>query len=199
MACAEYQADDCRHRRDDQEFSRKARTRDARSAKAATLRIVYDKSYPPSTTDYAPIVSAIAATIRYIVVVAQSPDSVGIVRAVNEIGFKTEADRRRHGRSAKCVDEGSAWPCLKTARSNYDFWLPVPSAEDEFPGWGELMREISGPRSGGGRRPLGYYIAPQAYAQMQVLQQACRGHPRPQRRTSLPAKSADTTFKTGLG
>src|SRR5262245_25741142 len=53
------------------------------------LKIVYDRKYPPNTTDFAPIVRAIAATNPDVVVVCSyPPDSVGMVRAVNEIGFK---------------------------------------------------------------------------------------------------------------
>src|SRR5882757_2506698 len=53
------------------------------------LKIVYDKTYPPSTTDFAPIVRAIAATNPDVLVICSyPPDSVGLVRAVNEIGFK---------------------------------------------------------------------------------------------------------------
>ena len=39
-------------------------------AKQAGLKIVYDKSYPPSTTDYTPIVRAIQATDPDLVFVA---------------------------------------------------------------------------------------------------------------------------------
>src|SRR5580658_7688441 len=42
----------------DQEFSRNASDGARENAKKAGLTIVYDKSYPPSTTDFAPIVRA---------------------------------------------------------------------------------------------------------------------------------------------
>ena len=44
----------------DAEFSRNASDGARENAKAAGLKIVYDKTYPPSTTDFAPIVRAIA-------------------------------------------------------------------------------------------------------------------------------------------
>src|SRR5580698_10683026 len=44
----------------DQESSRNASDGARENAKKAGLKIVYDKSYPPSTTDFAPIVRAIA-------------------------------------------------------------------------------------------------------------------------------------------
>src|SRR5690242_3984191 len=67
----------------DQEFSHNAADGARQNAKAAGLQIVYDKSYPPSTTDYTPIVRAIAATNPDILVICSyPPDSVGIIRAV---------------------------------------------------------------------------------------------------------------------
>jgi branched-chain amino acid transport system substrate-binding protein len=73
----------------DQEFSRNAADGARENAQKAKLKIVYDKTYPPSTTDYAPIVRAIQATNPDLVNInSYPPDSVGMVRAVNEIGFK---------------------------------------------------------------------------------------------------------------
>src|SRR5262245_18633145 len=59
------------------------------NAKMVKLNIVYDKTYPPTTTDFAPIVRAIQATNPDVLVICSYPaDSVGMVRAINEIGFK---------------------------------------------------------------------------------------------------------------
>jgi branched-chain amino acid transport system substrate-binding protein len=64
-------------------------TAPARTPRRLGLKIVYDKTYPPSTTDFAPIVRAIQATNPDLVVICSyPPDSVGLVRAINEIGFK---------------------------------------------------------------------------------------------------------------
>src|SRR5215470_1601642 len=55
------------------------------------FKTVYDKTYPPSTVDYTPIVRAIKATNPDILYVASyPPDSVGILRAAHDL-------RRRHG------------------------------------------------------------------------------------------------------
>src|SRR5215470_13942757 len=73
----------------DQEFSRNACEGARENAKKANLRVVYDKTYPPSTTDFAPIVRAIQATNPDVVTICSYPlDSVGMVKAVNEVGFK---------------------------------------------------------------------------------------------------------------
>ena len=180
----------------DQEFSKNASDGARENAKAAKLRIVYDKSYPPSTTDYAPIVRAIAATNPDIVVVCSyPPDSVGIVRAVNEIGFKP-----------KLIGGGMVGPqnaSMKAALGpllngfvNYDFWLPVPKMN--FPGVGDLMKKYQDRAAAEGVDPLGYYMAPQAYAQMQVLQQAVEAT-KGLNDDKLADHIRGATFKTVLG
>src|SRR5919109_936999 len=72
----------------DAEFGRNVQDGARENAKAAGLKIVYDRTYPPTTTDLAPIVRAVQAANPDIVVICSYPlDSVGWVRAVNEIGF----------------------------------------------------------------------------------------------------------------
>src|SRR5688572_1422630 len=73
----------------DQEFSRNACDGAKENAKKAGLRTVYDRAYPPTTTDFTPVVRGIQAANPDVVAVCSYPlDSVGIVKAVNEIGFK---------------------------------------------------------------------------------------------------------------
>ena len=49
------------------------------SAKQAGLKVVYDKTYPPTTADYTPIVRAIQATNPDLVLVCSyPPDTVGM-------------------------------------------------------------------------------------------------------------------------
>ena len=75
----------------DAEFSNNVLIGARENAKKFDLRIVYDRSYPPATVDYTPIVRAIQATAPDVVLVASyPPDSVGIVRAATEIGLKTQ-------------------------------------------------------------------------------------------------------------
>src|SRR6266851_7761660 len=62
---------------------------DARdNAKAAGLSVIHDKSYPPNTMDFAPVMRAVqAANADIVYVAAYPPDNVGIVRAAAEIGL----------------------------------------------------------------------------------------------------------------
>jgi branched-chain amino acid transport system substrate-binding protein len=75
----------------DAEFSNNVMTGARAIAKQEGFNIVYDHTYPPSTTDYSPIVRAIQATNPDLVFVASYPlDSVGIVRAATELNLKTQ-------------------------------------------------------------------------------------------------------------
>jgi len=180
----------------DQEFSRNAADGARVNAKAAGLQVVYDKSYPPSTTDYTSIVRAIAATNPDIVVVCSyPPDSVGIVRAVNEVGFKPKMIGGGMVGLQNTALKAQLGPLLN-GFVNYDFWLPVPKMH--FPGVDELMKKYQARAAAEGVDPLGYYMAPQAYAQLQVLQQAIEAT-----KSLDDQKLADyirtNTFKTVLG
>jgi branched-chain amino acid transport system substrate-binding protein len=180
----------------DQEFSRNAADGARENAKAANLRVVYDRTYPPSTADFAPIVRAIqAGNPDLVVVCSYPPDSVGIVRAVNEIGFKPKAiGGAMVGLQATAI-KTQLGPLLN-GWINYDFWLPVPKME--FAGVADLIKRYQAKAGAEGVDPLGYYMAPWGYAQLQVLQQAVEGT-----KSLDDAKLGDyiraNTFKTVVG
>ncbi|HJY99494.1 MAG TPA: ABC transporter substrate-binding protein, partial [Streptosporangiaceae bacterium] len=53
---------------------------------------------------------------------------------------------------------------------NYEYWLPVPAMN--FPGVQDLITDYQRRAKGTPADELGYYVAPFAYAQAQVLEQA---------------------------
>src|SRR5215468_2836930 len=138
--------------------------------KAAGLKIVYDKRYPPATTDFGPIVRAIqAANPDIVAIFSYPPDSVGFVRAVNEIGYKPKMiGGGMVGLQATAI-KTQLGPLLN-GFVNYDFWLPIDKLN--FPGVVEFMKRYQGRATAAGVDVLGYYIAPWGYAQLQVLEQA---------------------------
>jgi branched-chain amino acid transport system substrate-binding protein len=72
----------------DAEFAQSAAHGARAEIKKHGFKLVYDKSYPPSTTDYGPVVRAVQATNPDIIYIgAYPPDNVGIIRAANEIGL----------------------------------------------------------------------------------------------------------------
>jgi branched-chain amino acid transport system substrate-binding protein len=180
----------------DQEFSRNAADGARENAQKAKLKIVYDKTYPPSTTDFAPIVRAIQATNPDILNInSYPPDSVGMVRAINEIGFKPKMiGGGMVGLQATAI-KTQLGPLLN-GFTNYDFWLPVPKMD--FPGVADLIKRYQSRAGAEGVDPLGYYMAPWGYAQLQVLQQAVEGT-----KSLDDAKLGDyiraNTFKTVVG
>ena len=180
----------------DAEFARNLADGARENAKKTGLKIVYDKNYPPTTTDFAPIVRAIAATNPDLVVIGSyPPDSVGMVRAVNEIGFKPKMIGGGMVGLQNTSIKTQLGPLLNGI-TNYDFWLPVPKMM--FPGVDDLMKRYQARAGEAKVDPLGYYMAPQAYAQMQVVEQAV------QATKSLDDQKLgdyirNNTFKTVLG
>jgi branched-chain amino acid transport system substrate-binding protein len=180
----------------DQEFSRNSSDGARENAKKAKLKIVYDKTYPPSTTDFAPIVRAIAATNPDLVVICSyPPDSVGMVKAVNEIGFKPKMiGGAMVGLQATAL-KAQLGPMLN-GFVNYDMWLPVPKMQ--FPGVEDLLKKYQARAQAEGVDAFGYYLAPWGYAQLQVLAQAIEGT-----KSTEDKKLADylraNTFKTVVG
>ena len=140
------------------------------NAKAAGLKIVYDKRYPPSTTDFAPVVRAIqAANPDIVVIFSYPPDSVGMVRAVNEVGYKPKMiGGGMVGLQATAI-KMQLGPLLN-GFVNFDYWIPIEKMD--FPGVSEFLSRYQARAQQEGVDALGYGIAPWGYAQLQVLQQA---------------------------
>ena len=154
----------------DQEFSRNAADGARENMKQSELRFVYDRTYPPATVDFAPIVRAIAAANPDLVVVCSyPPNSVGMVRAVNELGFKPKAIGGAMVGLQSPAIKAQLGPLLN-GFINYEFWLPVPKMQ--FPGVADLISRYQARAAAEGVDPVGYYMPPWAYAQLQVLQQA---------------------------
>jgi branched-chain amino acid transport system substrate-binding protein len=55
---------------------------------------------------------------------------------------------------------------------NYEYWLPTPAMD--FPGVASLISTYQNRAKGTAADALGYYVAPFAYAQVQVVEQAIR-------------------------
>jgi len=157
----------------DAEFPHNAADGARENAKKAGLQIVYDKTYPPNTTDYSPIVRAVDAVNADVVFSASyPPDAVGIVRAANEIGLKAKL----FGGGLVGLQYASIKQQLGPMLNgivNYDFWEPAKTLE--FPGVEEFLKKYQAKAASEGVDPLGYYLPPFAYANLQVLQAAVEG------------------------
>jgi branched-chain amino acid transport system substrate-binding protein len=156
----------------DAEFSNNVLTGARLNAEKFGLKVVYDRSYPPNTVDFAPIVRAIQATNPDVVLLASyPPDSVGMVRAATEVGLKTQlfGGAMVGMQYASLIGQLSA----KLDRVvNYHFFVPSPKMN--FPGIEEFLTKYQSQAKEAGVDPLGFYQPPFAYAAMQVLEQAVK-------------------------
>src|SRR6185437_5220086 len=157
----------------DAEFPHNALDGARELAKEAGFKIVYDRSYPPTTTDYSPIVRGIQATNPDLVFVASyPPDTVGMIRAASEIGLKTKLfGGGMVGLQATAI-KTQLGPLLNGI-VDYDFWLPV--GEFATPEALDFLKQYQAKAAGAGVDALGFYLPPFAFADMQVLQQAIEG------------------------
>jgi branched-chain amino acid transport system substrate-binding protein len=156
----------------DAEFSNNVLTGARENAKKFGLQIVYDRSYPPNTVDYSPIVRAIQATNPDVVLLASyPPDSVGMVRAATEVGLKTKL----FGGAMVGMQYASLIGQLSEKLDrvvNYHFFVPSPKMS--FPGIEAFLTKYQSLAKDAGVDPLGFYQPPFAYAAMQVLEQAVK-------------------------
>ena len=156
----------------DAEFSNNVMTGARAIAKREGFDIVYDRSYPPSTVDYTPIVRAIQAANPDLVFVASYPlDSVGMVRAATEIGLKAQL----FGGGMVGLQYATFMQQLADKLDrvvNYHLYVPSPTMK--FPGIDDFLKIYQARASQGGTDPLGFYQPPFAYAAMQVLEQAIK-------------------------
>ena len=180
----------------DAEFPRNAMDGARNVMKRLGLKTVYDKTYPPNTTDYTPIVRAIAATNPDIFLACSYPaDTVGLIRASHEVGFKPKLyGGGMVGLQATAI-KTQLGP-LMNGIVVYDFWLPWAGfASDEGR---EFVKKYQAKAAGAGVDTLGYYLPPFAYARMQVIEQAVKGTggTNDDKLTDFCRK---TTFKTVVG
>jgi len=157
----------------DAEFPHNAMDGARAIAKKDGLKIVYDQTYPPSTADYTPIVRAIAATNPDLVLVCSyPPDTVGMIRAAHEVGLKAKLFGGGMVGLQSTAIKTQLGPLLNGI-VDYDFWLPWSKAAS--PAAQDFLKQYQAKAASAGVDPLGYYLPPFAYADMQVLQQTIEG------------------------
>jgi branched-chain amino acid transport system substrate-binding protein len=137
------------------------------------FRLVSEDRYPLSTTDLVPFIRSLKPVNPDILFLCSYlNDSVGLLRAINEVGLEP----RIMGGAMIGPQNGSIKAQLGPLLNglvNYEYWLPVQKMM--FPGVSEMMAKYQSLAENAGADPLGYYVAPQAYAQMQIVEQAIAG------------------------
>ena len=140
------------------------------NVKAAGLKIVYDKTYPMSTTDFTPIVRAIQATSPDLVFVASyPPDSAGMVRAANEVGLRT----KQFGGAMIGLQYASLKTQLGPLLNGVVAWeVYAPEPTIKFPGVEEFLARYQPRAAAQQLDALGFFLPPYAYAMMQIVGEA---------------------------
>jgi branched-chain amino acid transport system substrate-binding protein len=152
----------------DAEFAKTSADGARANAKKAGLRIVYDGTYPPSTTDFLAVMRAVqAAKADIVFAAAYPPDTVGLVRAAHEVGLAPKMfGGSLIGLYATPI-KMQLGPLINGIVINQSF---VPALE--FNGTGELMRKYQAKAPALGIDPLGYSFVPFAYAVGQLVAKA---------------------------
>jgi len=160
------------------------------------LRIVYDRTYPPGTVDFSPIIRGIqAARPDLIYLSSYPPDSVGLLRAASELRL-----------SARMFGGAMIGPQIAGIKTqlgpilnnlvNWDVYSPEPTMQ--FPGVDELLTRYRAVAERENVDRLGLYVPPLAYAQMQVLEQAVKRVGRIDQ-AAIGADMHANTFNTVIG
>ena len=154
----------------DAEFARNAVAGTRRNAQKMGLKIVYDKTYPPGTADFSPIMRAlIASKADMIYVGSYPPGSVGLVKSAKELGLKAKMFGGGMVGLQFAAIQKNLGPMLNGI-VNYDFWVPEPTLK--FQGVEAFLKKYQEKAKGKGVDPLGHYLPPYAYAYLQILGQA---------------------------
>ncbi len=157
---------------EDAEFSRNAAEGARANAKQYGFKVIYDKTYPPNTTDFSPVIRAIQAANPDLLAICSYPlSSVGMLMSANELGFKP----KMIGGAMVGLQATAIKSKLKGHLNgvvNYDNW--VPSAKMMAPA-ADFFKKYQARAPKLGIDPLGYYLGGWGYAYLQVLQQAVEG------------------------
>jgi len=180
---------------EDAEFSNNACEGARENAKKHNLKVVYDRKYPPSTTDFTPIIRAIQAANPELVIICSYPlSSVGMVNTINElkyqpkmiggamVGLQATVFKQRLGAKLNGI-------------VNYETWVPSDKAMPVARAFFDKYQARAGAE---GVDPIGYYLGGWGYAYLSALEQAINVA-----KSIEDDKVADayrkTTFKTIMG
>ena len=154
----------------DAEFAKTSADGARANAKASGFNIIYDKSYPPTTVDFAPVIRAVqAANPDIVFVAAYPPDTVGIVRAANEIGFKPKMFGGTMIGLLVTPLRVQLGP-LMNGMVIMEVFVPAPNFA--FPGLKQVLDEYRVRAASQKIDPYGYGFVPFGYAAGQILAQA---------------------------
>ena len=136
------------------------------------MDVVSQTKYSLAAADFAAVLrEAESAQPDILFLCSYLNDSVGLIRAIAESGT-----------GAKLVGGAMIGPQSSSVQAelgpllngivNYEYWLPTPAMD--FPGVARLIASYQNRAGNTTADALGYYVAPFAYSQLQVVEQAIR-------------------------
>jgi branched-chain amino acid transport system substrate-binding protein len=136
------------------------------------MRVIWEGKYPLSTTDFSPYMEDLKRVNPDVVFFCSYiNDSIGLVKAMNAAGLTPKVVGGAMIGPQNGIVKAALGPLLN-GLVNYEYWLPVPSLMN--PQIQSFMATYQSRAEKAGADPLGYYVAPMAYAQLQVLEQAVK-------------------------
>jgi branched-chain amino acid transport system substrate-binding protein len=157
---------------EDAEFARNACEGARENAKTYGFKIVYDKTFPPGTTDFSPVIRALQAANADLVVACSYPlSSVGLVQSANELGLNP----KMLGGAMVGLQATVFKDRLKSKLNgivNYETWVPSPKLMAPAKAFFEKYQERA---KAAGVDPLGYYLGGWGYADFQLIGEAIEG------------------------
>ena len=160
------------------------------------FRVISEQRYPLATSDFVPLISQLKPHDPDILFLCSYlNDSAGLLRAIDKVGLTPKIIGGAMIGPQNGSIKAELGPLLN-GLVNYEYWLPVPKMM--YPGIGEMIAEYQSRAAAEGADPLGYYVAPQAYAQMQIVEQAVTATGSLDD-AALARFTRDHTFKTILG
>lgn len=154
----------------DAEFAQSAAQGAREELKKHGFKLVFDKSYPPNTTDFTPVMRAVQAANADIVYAgAYPPDSVGLVRAANEIGLNPKMFGGALIGQLVTPIKAQLGPIQNGLVIQESF---VPSPKLNFPGLDDLMKRYQAKAQELKTDPIGFAFVPFGYTNGQILEQA---------------------------
>jgi branched-chain amino acid transport system substrate-binding protein len=154
----------------DNEFAQKAAESARYLSKQRGLRIVYDRSYPPTTVDFTPTLRSIqSARADLIFIGSYPPDSNGILRAASELRITAQMFGGGMIGPQIAAVQAQLGPILNNLVT-WDIYSPEPTMD--FPGIRAFQEKYRARAAQEQVDVLGNYLQPYAYAQMQVVEQA---------------------------
>ena len=166
------------------------------NAKKYGFRTVHESVYPLSSSNFVSLIDKVSESeCDILFLCSYLSDSAELVRAIRSHAFRPKMVGGAMIGPQNTAIKTMLGPLLN-GFVNYEYWVPSPKLM--FPGVQKLLETYQSRAAATDVDPLGHYMVPLAFAQMQVLAQAIEGT-RSLDNSKLTAFTQSTTFQTTMG